>query len=134
MELAVVTATDAENPDLGDMLLVSGDAVLLEDLAQETAQRLHVALRFSRGEWFLDLREGVPYFDEIFVKNPQDKVIRAVFSSVILQTEGIATLERLDYTIDSRTRVMQLDFAARLTDGTVFLSSDFGPFLVGVGL
>lgn len=132
MEVAIVRSPDLLNPDVGDMLLDDGDAVLLDDISDETAQRLHVGFRFFKGEWFLDLREGVPYFDEIFADRPDDRVIRAVFGSVIRNTEGVAAVERLEYQIDNTTGRLTLSFQARLDDGSLFDSTEFGPFIVAV--
>lgn len=129
MELAVTTTTTPENPDAGDLALDdAGSEVLLTTLADEVAQRLHVRLRFFRGEWFLNLLEGVPYYEEILTLGPTDEVIRGVFSSVISETEGVAALVSLNYSISNR--VLTLAFEARLEDGTTFSTSDYPPFVV----
>jgi hypothetical protein len=131
MELACVTTTDLNNPDVGDLRLSDlGDIVLLTALAAEVSQRLTVRLNFFRGEWFLDQREGTPYYETILVKSPSDRIIRAVFGQVIRGTEGVAALEKFSYVINSRTRSLSINFQAKLVDGSTLRSTDFQPFVV----
>lgn len=121
---------DAENPDVGDLRLSAGDVVWETDLGQEVAQRLLTRLNFWRGEWFLNTSAGTPYVQAILgIKAVPHSVVRAVFSSVVLGTPGVASLDRLEFTIGTDRRLV-LDFVARLTNGQVFRSSDFGPFVV----
>lgn len=120
------------NPDVGDLMLGDdGDEVVLTQLDQEVAQRLFVGLQFFRGEWFMDGEEGVPYFQRILVKNPGDRVIRAIFSQVILLTEGVDRLLTFSYDINPQ-RQMSLRFSCLLKDGTVFRSTDYAQFLITV--
>lgn len=132
MELAIARSVDAENPTVGDLRLSGGTLVWTTDLATEVAQRLTVRFNFFKGEWFLDRRQGTPWYQEVFVKDPDPAVLRAIFSSVILGTAGVATLERLTLGEPDADRELSLSFEARLTDGSRFLSSAFGPFLVRV--
>ncbi len=130
MELGVVTVTTEWNPDLGDLALdEAGLEVVHTSLADEVAQRLNVRLRFFRGEWFLNLLEGTPYYQQILVKAPSDRIIRTVFTAVILGTEGVLSLRSLEYTISAQ-RELSLVFEAQLQDGSTFSTSDYPPFVV----
>jgi hypothetical protein len=131
VELAVTLTPDVDNPDVGDLYLTpQGQEFLRTSLGAEVAQRLTVRLQFFRGEWFLDLRQGVPYYQVVLRKGVSDQVLRAVFSQVILGTAGVASLSSLTFSLNKLTRVMTMVFVARLTDGTVFSSADYGPFVV----
>lgn len=57
-----------QQPPGGGHVSVRRSTVLTSDLAKEVAQRLTVAFNFFRGEWFLDTREGLPYYEEIIKK------------------------------------------------------------------
>lgn len=129
MERALVIAADAENPDVGDLLLEHGRTVLTSVLAEEVAQRLHVRFNFWKQEWFRDTRLGTPYLEAIFEKGVPDSTIRSVYTQIILGTEGVASLDSLSWTVGA-TRKMSLTFTARLQDGTTFRSSQYGPFIV----
>jgi ABC-type transporter Mla maintaining outer membrane lipid asymmetry permease subunit MlaE len=132
MEAGITRAATAANPVVGDRELDSaGQAVYHSTLATEVAQRLFVRLLFFKGEWFLNLDEGTPYYQEILRKAPPARVVRAVFGGVILGTQGVSQLTKFAYSLSS-ARVLTLTFECRLTDGTVFRAADFGPFVVQV--
>ena len=131
MESGVTLKATITNPDVGDRALdEQGRAVLLDDLAAEVAQRLHIRLNFFKGEWFLNLNSGVPYYQRIFRKAPSDKVIRAVFRKLILGCPGVAGLDKFAYSLSNRT--LRVTFTARLDNGARLVSSDYPPFEIGV--
>jgi len=130
IELGVTLTATATNPTVGDLELTdTGDEVVRTDLGEEVAQRLRVRLLFFQGEWFLNLEEGLPYYQSIFVKGLKDKVVRSVFGQAILGTQGVAQLLSLTHEI-STSRRLSLIFKVKLEDGTTFSSTDYGPFIV----
>ncbi len=132
MEPAIVMTTTPSNPVVGDMYLDStGNAVMHTDLASEFAQRLRVRFSFFRGEWFMDLNEGTPWFQFILVKGPTDRNIRTVFTQVIMNTEGADELLKFGYAI-SKQRQLSVTFEVRMKDGSTFRSADFGQFVVAI--
>lgn len=131
MELAVTTATDTDNPVLGDFYVGSdGKEKLITNLADQVAQRLYVRFEFFRGEWFLDLRLGLPYFDQILIKGQDDQVMRSFFSQTISQDPGVASIKSLSIDTERGTRVATVTFVAQLIDGSSLDSSNYPPFLV----
>lgn len=104
----------------------------LDDLPAEVAQRLTVRLNFFKGEWFLDRRQGIPYYQELLIKEPESRVVRGVFSSVISGTPGIASLDSLTIGEPDADRLVDITFTATLTNGQRFRSSAYGPFVVRV--
>lgn len=130
MELLLTETVDGDNPVEGDLFLQAGDLVWTTDLAAETAQRLRVRFRFFQGEWFLNRREGTPWFQSILVKDPSDQTIRAVFSQIITGTEGVKSLDSLSFDLDTSTRTLAVDFDGTLQDDTTFTSKDFPPFIM----
>lgn len=128
MDIKLSYRVDAENPIPGDIFLQNGQMVLTSEVAEATAQRLRIRLCFFKGEWYLDQRLGIPYFSEVFVKNPNLNRLKSMFRSVILSTEGVATVSRLKLTMDRETRAATLTFKALTTDG---VDLDFSePFIV----
>lgn len=97
----------------GDLDLSRGMR-LTPDLVTYVTQRLRQRLRFFLAEWFLDARLGVPYFQRVFVANPDLPLLTSVFRKVILRTTGVAAVERLALKFDRRTRVLLVSFEARL--------------------
>lgn len=97
------------------------------------AQRLRARLRFFAGEWFLDTRLGIPYFDQILVKNPKLSVINAIFRKVLRTTPGVASVDSLSVSISNRARREgSIDFQARLDDGLILTATE-EPFIVAGG-
>jgi len=132
MDLAVTLKATELNPNVGDLALnEAGDFYLHTTLAAEVAQRLTVRLNFFRGEWFLDLEEGTPYFQQILGKGASDRTIRSIFGQVITGCPGVAGLISFSYSV-GRDRRLTLRFRARLDDQTVFVSDEYGPFVVNL--
>lgn len=126
---AITTTATTLNPDVGDRILdEAGHAVVLDNFAAETAQRIFVKLNFAKGEWPLNLDEGTPYFEHILRKGPTDSIIRSVFGSVISKDEGVSQLNKLSYSIKNRR--LTLEWTATLKTGVVLKSTDYLPFVV----
>ncbi len=86
------------------------------------AQRLEHRFGFGRGEWFLDQRQGVPYFKHVLGKTADDRAIRTIFRSIILNTPGAKSITKFDLVYDKSDRSVALDFEATTTDGGIFRS------------
>lgn len=95
--------------DDGSLVLVTGDEAIV--------QRLTIRFNFALGEWFLDIRVGVPFFQEILVKNPNLTRVRGIYRQLILTTPGIESIEEFSLALDTPTRKLSLSFLARKTDG-----------------
>ena len=125
--LGLVTSTDSENPVVHDLKLVNGQLVFLEEGVEATAQKLKVRLLFFLGEWYLDQRQGVPYWETVLVKSPDLDRIKAMFRSVIIDCPGISGVEDISLTFDRPAREAFLSFDAITDDGQVL---EFREFLV----
>lgn len=101
----------------GDLELVNGTTRIIRDGAY-ARQRVSVSLDFFLAEWFLDTKQGMPYFRDVLIKNPNSDTIRSVFKRRILQTPGIVSVDRLAVTLDTTARVAHIDFEATYKDGT----------------
>lgn len=104
---------DGTDVDLssGDYQLVSGvDAI---------RQSLLIGLQFFLGEWFLDQRIGVPYFEKILGQKPRENVVRSIFRDAILKTPGVASLTGLVVDYDGTTRQLDVSFRAKTVDGDI---------------
>jgi hypothetical protein len=93
-------------------------------------QRIRIRFRLWRGEWFLDTRIGVPYREQVLVKNPDKPLVSALFRRVVAETPGVQNVEALDAVYDRRARSVLVNARATLTDGAlVVINSE--PFIVG---
>ena len=96
-------------------LLVTNNSLTIVDGDDAIRQNLSVRLRFFKGEWLMDTRLGLPYYDYVLVKNPNLVLIRGIFRKAILDTPGLDSLERFAFIYDNTTRTLSIDFAARKT-------------------
>lgn len=101
--------------------LVEGDAAI--------AQHLRVRLRFFLEEWFLDQRLGIPYFREMFVKNPSLDVVESIFRQAIGRTPGVSSIPTLELDLNPAARRLAVTFRALLDTGTTLT---FEPFIIEI--
>lgn len=84
----------------------------------ELVQRLTTRLLVWLGEWWADVTRGVPWEQDILVKNPAYDTIASDILTVILETNGIS--EILDFRIedtDGVQRSITISFDARSDEG-----------------
>jgi hypothetical protein len=106
-----------------DLKLTNGDLTVISGL-DATAQRLKIALLLFLGEWFLDERVGVPYYDRVFVKNPNQSVINSMFRKIILSDQAVTVINEYEFTIDPSTRAARLTFKADTIDGPLVFDQE----------
>ena len=98
---------------------LSSDGIELIEGDDEMIQKLVIRFQFFLGEWFLDRRIGIPYFQSVLVKNPNIPFVRSVFRQTILTTPGVADLQNYDLDYDPLTRKLEVDFEAVKDDGAI---------------
>jgi hypothetical protein len=98
----------------GDLQLnEAGDFVWLETGSPTyTRQRLAARFQFVLGEYFLDQRQGISYYRDVFVKNPDLDVLRSLFRRVILTTPDIVGIASYALSYDEAARAMTFNFVA----------------------
>jgi len=101
-----------------DLEITNADLVIIEQ-RDALRQFLKQRLQAFYGEWFLDSSRGLPYFQEILVKNPSFEAVDSLFKREILETAGITELEEFNLDYDNITRSLSLDFRAKSTSGTI---------------
>jgi hypothetical protein len=73
------------------------------------------------GEWPFDTREGVPYFTEVMVKNPNISHVEAVFKKAIIETDDVNKIIRFSMTFDALHRALAISFTVDTTYGELTL-------------
>lgn len=82
----------------------------------EVQQRLRIRYRFFLATWFLDLLLGLPWFQDILIKNPSLPIVGAVLRQVALTCPGVASLSAFELSLDSGTRELTVDLTAVYED------------------
>lgn len=107
-------AADADLDVSAGLQFTSGSAAV--------AQGIRIRIQTFRGEWFLDLDTGVPYYQDLLGARFNDARARAAFRDTILSTPGVAKLLSLTVAFDRSTRVLsvswkvQTEFGDTITD------------------
>jgi hypothetical protein len=106
------------SPTYRDVLIANGDLVLVDKgpaILQHILQRLSTFL----GEWFLDNTIGIPYFQQVLVKTPNQATIDAIFINAILNVPGVTQLTKYGFKAEFTSRTLRLSFTAQTTAGIV---------------
>lgn len=114
-----------------DLVFTDGELTTVTRL-DAIAQHVKVRLLFFKGEWELNLDEGVPYWTDILVVGPDLRAIESLLRQVVLSTPGITSITSFSIDHDRSARTLALVFEAVTADGLILTSDDFGPFVLEV--
>lgn len=95
----------------------NGDFSLTTDLANYLVPKLRAVVRFFKTEWFLDISEGIDFFNKVYIKNPNLDEVADLLKVRIANTLGVK--EITDFIINDLTAARQLDitFSIKSTEG-----------------
>lgn len=85
--------------------------------AERVAQAIGIRLRTWLGEWFLDISHGVPYLENVLVKNPNLAIVESVLRAQILDVEGVRSISAFSLQLDPKMRVLNVQFEAQSDEG-----------------
>lgn len=111
----------ALDPKTGDLLIENFDFALVSDVDQ-IAQNLAIRLRFFNGEWFLNILEGIPYYQYFFIKNPNQIQVESFLKDEILNTPGVTELTAFSSDFDGSKRKFTVEFACKAEDSIIDLT------------
>lgn len=83
--------------------------------SKSLAQRLRVKLLTFRDEWYLDVNEGIPYFQSILGKNRAKETIDLIFKNAILSEPEVLHIISFESEITPQ-RIYKLRFTVRSRD------------------
>ena len=104
----------------GDLLVEDYDLLLIDGLDQ-VIQNVTIRLRFFLGEWFLDTEAGMPYYQDFFIKAPNQIRVESLIKQEILDTEGINEITAFDAEFNSSLREFSVNFSAIADEGEIEL-------------
>jgi len=117
--------TDAADGVVGDVKITNGDLSLTDD-NDSVALQISQKLKFFFAEWFLDKRQGIPYFERILAKNAEPEYIDATLKDVVLSADYVTRITQWAITVDTDTRELNLEFRADTTFGQIAFSDSLG--------
>ncbi len=68
------------------------------------AQAVVIRLKWFFQEWRLGPDKGVPYYEEVLIKNPSLLRIRSRLRDTIMGVEGVKDVKRIDIAVNPGTR------------------------------
>ena len=103
-----------------DFLLDSkGDLYISPDgdieLRNSVAQKIRIKLLWFAGEWKWNKEEGMPYRENLLVKNPDTDYFEGLIRQKIFEVDEITEVKNVVVTYDARTRSAVIKYTA-LTD------------------
>jgi len=108
--------TDFQADESNDVaLLVREDGLrdlVLCDGRVQVAQDLHTRFGTWAGEWFLDLRAGVRYREDVLVKAPNIAIVEAMFRRLIVSTPGVTGVVEFGIEYERAERRLDVQFVA----------------------
>jgi hypothetical protein len=96
----------------------SNDGFIVIQKAQ-VAQNISNRLRLIYGEWFLDTRLGVPWFENVFVKNPDMSAVDIIIKSVISETPEVTVITTYSSTLNRALRKLSIAFQVSTIYGDI---------------
>ena len=112
----VALKLDNNNNDIvienGQLQMVSG--------ADGVAQAARTRLKLFKGEWNFDLEAGMPYFQEILIKNPSLPKIKTTVRNLLATVPGIDVPENIVYVkLTYSGRTLNIDWRANSVFGVI---------------
>lgn len=107
-----------------DILLDSGGDILVNDAADITLtnsirQDVKIRLQWFFAEWRFDPEAGLPYFEEVFVKNPNTDRIAQIVREEAAKVTGVIETRDVRVNCDNNTRTAVIAFT---------IVTDYGSF------
>lgn len=101
----------------GDLDMTPEGQLLFTDGIEQARQEVQCRFAFFLGEYFLDTRQGLPYYRDVLIKNPNRETVLSLFSRTALSVPGIIQVSELTYDLDARTRKLSVTGEALWIDG-----------------
>ena len=84
-------------------------------LTESVAQKIRIRLLWFFEEWRWDPEEGIPYFEDVFVKNPDTDRIEAIIRSKIFEIPEVTEIRDVSVIFNSQKRELIIRYEA-MTD------------------
>jgi hypothetical protein len=120
-------ATDINDPiglamdSTGDIEVLTtgaGAGIRFTKGVEAVTQNIEAAVSLFRGEWFLDLERGVPYYQEILGQRYSQETVLTAFRDQILTVPNVDQILTLTSSFDGATRTTTVSFEVLTPFGT----------------
>lgn len=84
----------------GDLYFEGADIIL----ANSVRQKINIRLRWFFQEWRWDDEAGIPYFEYLFIKNPDLDQVKEIIEEQIFNVDEVTEVNNVSIEIDSKNR------------------------------
>lgn len=102
------------NGDWDIALTEEGDISLVTSPVQEVL----IKLKWFFEEWVFDPTKGIPWYEEVLVKNPDIGGIKKRLIREMLDVDDVLEVPRMDIAVDPKTRQALVKFTIRTSEKT----------------
>ena len=92
----------------GDLLFKDNDILL----ADSVAQKIKIRLLWFEKEWRWNREQGLPYFEDILIKDYDVNHIESIIRQSIFEIEEVTEVKDVKLTVNRQTRVATIKFVA----------------------
>ena len=89
------------------------------DGADKVAQQIKMTLLTFLGEWFLNITFGVPYLEDILIKNPKLPSVENILRLKIKSVPDVERITEFRMDFNRRDRTLQVAFVAETLLGSI---------------
>ena len=107
---------DIKLDTFGDMSITGGNIDLVTGL-RAIGQDIACRIKTVRGEWILDILNGIPYFEYVWVTNPNRLVLDFLFRQTIKTTAGVKQVGVIGFDFNKANRTMTVKPTVTAFDG-----------------
>jgi len=107
--------------DTNDLLIENGD-ISIVDGSDAIAQDLQQTLQVWYGEWFLDTTVGIPFRQQVLIKNPNLDVIQAILLNAAANVPGVVQVNEIDFNYTNQNRTLDVTIVAQDSTGATLVS------------
>ena len=110
---------DIKLDENGNVSFSNGESDVTTIGAEDLAQRLYIRLNTFQGEWFMDNTLGVDYWNRVFGKNRNKRIIDSVIQDEIFKEKDVLQITEYSSSITSQ-REYSCSFKVRTANGAIF--------------
>lgn len=92
----------------GDLLFKDNDIFLVDSVAQ----KIKIRLLWFEKEWRWNREQGLPYFEDILVKDYDVNHIESIIRQCIFEIEEVTEVKEVKLTVNHQARVATIKFVA----------------------
>lgn len=104
------------------LLCADGDLHISENgdisLTDSVRQAIRVRLRWFLNEWRLGPELGLPYFEETFIKNPNENRLRQIIRDEIMTVDKVTDVLNVFVRVNAQSRQATISYEAVVAEET----------------